>query len=582
MRLAGLSLPGIDKLPMKHPAVWLSVLAIMLVPVVAFAKTTDAAQLDVAKLVMGLAGGLAVFLYGMELMGDSLKQVAGNRMKKIIGALSTNRFAGVATGATTTAVVQSSSVTTVMVVGFITAGLMTMPQALGVILGANIGTTITGQIIAFKVTKYAMWMVAAGFFTAFIIKKPVIKRWALVVLGLGLVFFGLTLMSDAMKPLRTLQEFRDLMASGNSLVVAVLIGAAFTALVQSSSATTGIVIVMAADKLIPLDTGIALALGANIGTCVTAALAAIGKPREAIRAALAHAVFNTVGVIAITPFIPQFTSSLGALFPSADVARQIANAHTIFNVGNTIIFLPFLGYLAKALIRLVPDKRDPKAIGAKLDESLAATPSAALELAREEVFTMADTTRKMLVDSNAVALRADPASTARLGALHEEAIARNTAITKYLSRVTTERMSEEDAGELLALMGVATRLRSIGNILRYVLLEDVGVKLEGESAQAVTRYHAAVLDAFDAASEALRTYDDDAIARSLGVGSELDTIEDELRAKRLAEAVASDASADMQAYDRQLNVIEDLHRVYHHASSIARHLQEDRQARMAA
>ena len=567
----------------KTPVMWLSGLAVLMMPMAAWAKTTGSDDLDVAKLAMGLAGGLAVFLYGMELMGDSLKQVAGARMKKIIGALSSNRFAGVATGATTTAVVQSSSVTTVMVVGFITAGLMTMPQALGVILGANIGTTITGQIIAFKVTHYSMWLIAAGFFTQFIFKKPEIKKWALVVLGLGLVFFGLTMMSGAMKPLRSLAEFRDLMAGGNSLVVAVLIGAAFTALIQSSSATTGIVIVMAADGIIPLETGIALALGANIGTCVTAGLACIGKPREAVRAALAHSVFNIAGVILITPFIPQFTAGLQWAFAEADVARQIANAHTVFNVANTIIFLPFLGGFAKLLTRLIPaSKEEASRIGANLDESLAATPSAALEVARAEVVAMAAATRKMLELAPLISLHSDATAAATMGGLHVEALARHAAVSKYLTRVTTEKMSGEDADALLELMTAASKVRSIGNVLRHTLVAENPVPLKGEAATLVVKYHGLVLKGFDGAVRALGMADRAAAAQALALESELDELDHQARQQKYSEATSAEVRADLVAFDKQLAVIEDLRRVYDHSASIARHAGEQDAQRIAA
>ena len=577
------NLPALfQSIPMKKATMWMAGIAVLMIPMVAMAGESKSADLKLAPLIMGLAGGLAIFLFGMELMGDSLKQVAGDRMRKIIGALSSNRFAGVATGAGTTAVVQSSSVTTVMVVGFITAGLMTMPQALGVILGANIGTTITGQIIAFKVTHYAMWLIAAGFFTHFVVKQPQIRKWALVFLGLGLVFFGLTLMGDAMKPLRGLAEFRDLMAGGNSMVVAVLIGAAFTALVQSSSATTGIVIVMAADGIIPLETGIALALGANIGTCVTAGLAAIGKPREAVRAAVAHAAFNILGVVLVTPFIHQFTAALEWAFVGADAARQIANAHTVFNVANTIAFLPFLGGFAKLLVWLVPDKKESDAIGAHLVESLASTPGAALELARTEILALADNTRQILSLAPAIALHADDEAAVRVGALHQQAQERHAAISKYLTLVTTERMSSEDADDLLELMGVATRLRSIGNVVRFALPGHGAVELRGEASDYVKTYHAAVQESFDAAIEAMTHADADAAPGSLAVEDRLDALDHDIHTKRRAEAVSDESGADLVVYDKQLSVIDDLRRVYFHASSIARDFAVDDSRRMAA
>jgi len=244
---------------------------------------------------MQLFGGLALFLFGMEQMSDSLKAVAGEKMKTILSKLTTNRVSGALTGALVTAVIQSSSVTTVLVVGFISAGLMSMSQSIGVIMGANIGTTITAQIVAFKVTKYALLMISVGFTMLFFSQQHKIKQYGGMLMGLGLVFFGMGVMSEAMHPLRSYQPFLDLMVNMSNPLLGILVAAAFTALVQSSSATTGIVIVMASQGFISLPAGIALAFGANIGTCVTALLAAIGKPREALRAAAVHVLFNVLG-----------------------------------------------------------------------------------------------------------------------------------------------------------------------------------------------------------------------------------------------------------------------------------------------
>ncbi|MDH3900994.1 MAG: Na/Pi symporter, partial [Gammaproteobacteria bacterium] len=265
---------------------------------------------------MTLFGGLALFLFGMEQMADALKAVAGERMKIILAKLTTNRFMGAATGAFVTAIIQSSSVTTVLVVGFITAGLMSMAQSIGIIMGANIGTTITAQIVAFKVTKYALLMVAAGFGMLFFSKQEKIRQYGGMLMGLGLVFFGMSVMSEGMRPLRSYQPFLDLMTSMETPLIGILIAAGFTGLIQSSSATTGIVIVMATQGFITLQAGIALAFGANIGTCITAMLAAIGKPREAVRAAVVHVLFNVFGVLLWLGLISQLAEFVTWLSPS--------------------------------------------------------------------------------------------------------------------------------------------------------------------------------------------------------------------------------------------------------------------------
>ena len=277
------------------------------------AETVDVAEVDLVLLLIGLFGGLAIFLLGMERMTEALKLVAGDRMRDILGKLTANRFMGMVTGAGVTAVIQSSSVTTVLVVGFISSGLMTFTQSIGVIIGANIGTTITAQIIAFKVTTYALLGVAVGFGMTFFSKRPDRQAQGTALMGLGLVFFGMSLMGEAMEPLRSSETFIDAMTRLESPLFGIAVGAAFTGLIQSSSATTGIVIVLAQQGLITLETGIALILGANIGTSITALLAALGKPRDAMRAAVAHTLFNVGGVVIWIPFIGIMASAVSSV-----------------------------------------------------------------------------------------------------------------------------------------------------------------------------------------------------------------------------------------------------------------------------
>ena len=239
--------------------------------------------MEIGSIIMGLMGGLALFLFGMDQMSDAVKIMAGQRMKDVLGQLTTNRVKAASAGAFITAVIQSSSVTTVLVVGFITAGLMTLTQSVGVIMGANIGTTITAQMIAFKVTRLALVLVTVGFAILFTSKRQRTKQIGTAIMGVGLIFFGMNLMSEATEPLRGYPAFVDAMGNLDNLMLAVLIGAGFTALIQSSAATTGVVIVLASQDLVTLETSIAVIFGANIGTCITALLASIGKPTRPYR-----------------------------------------------------------------------------------------------------------------------------------------------------------------------------------------------------------------------------------------------------------------------------------------------------------
>lgn len=305
---------------------------------------------------LGLIGGLALFLFGLQQLTGGLKAAGGSAMKQVLSKLTRNRFSAALAGTLVTAVIQSSSVTTVLVVGFISAGVLSFANSIGVILGANIGTTITAQIIAFKITESALLLVAVGLVLQLIAHRQAWRHYGTILIGLGLIFLGMEAMSDATRPLRDYQPFIDAMAALRNPVAGILVGATFTALVQSSSATTGIVIILASQKVIPLEGGIALVLGANIGTCVTALLSTVGAPRAALQAATAHVIFNVAGVLLWIAFIPALGGLVQSISPPLDVARQVANAHTIFNIANAVLFIGFTPQLARLIQRLIPEK----------------------------------------------------------------------------------------------------------------------------------------------------------------------------------------------------------------------------------
>ena len=279
------------------PYLWLT--TVFLVFSTAFAQQSPelAQGVDWLQLGMGLFGGLALFLGGLDLLSEGLKKAAGSTLRNILQKLTVNRFMGAITGAFVTAVLNSSSVTTVLVVGFVTANVMTLAQSVGVIMGSNIGSTMTAQLLAFNLSAYSLILVSVGFFMTFASKTERPKYFGMMIMGLGLVFYGMGLMSEGMKPLRSYEPFLDILASMENPLLGILAGAVFTGLVQSSAATVGIAIAMASEGLLTLPAGVALALGANIGTCVTALLAALGKPAEAVRAAVVHISFNIVGVL---------------------------------------------------------------------------------------------------------------------------------------------------------------------------------------------------------------------------------------------------------------------------------------------
>jgi phosphate:Na+ symporter len=321
-----------------------------------------------AAMIFLLLGGLGMFLYGMKMMSDGLERLAGDRMRRVLEVLTNNRFAGVGVGMGVTSIIQSSSATTVMVVGFVNAGLMTLLQATGVIMGANIGTTITAQLIAFKLSDVAPVILFAGMLMSVFVKKRAIERIGNIILGFGVLFVGLSLMAQAMKPLQDSEAFRSFLVSFKSPVVGVLVGAAFTAVIQSSSASIGILQTLAMIGLIGLDSAVYVVLGQNIGTCITAIIAAIGKNTNSKRTAGIHLMFNITGTVVFLVLLALFPRIVGIIesLSPGDVSRQIANFHTLFNVSMALLLIGFAKQMVWLIEKIVPDRHDPDKVERKL------------------------------------------------------------------------------------------------------------------------------------------------------------------------------------------------------------------------
>ncbi len=309
--------------------------------------------------VLGLLGGLALFLYGMQMMSNGLEDAAGNKMKKILEKLTSNRFLGVAVGAGITAVIQSSSATTVMVVGFVNSGMMTLRQAVWIIMGANIGTTVTGQLIALDIGAIAPLIAFLGVAAVVFLKNEKIHHIGKIFAGLGVLFIGMEMMSEAMMPLRESQVFIDLMTKFSNPILGILAGAVFTAIIQSSSASVGILQALAMSGLIDFKAAVFVLFGQNIGTCITAVLAAIGTNRSAKRTTIIHLSFNVIGtaVFTVACLLLPVTDWVAELTPF-NMSQQIANMHTIFNVTTTLILLPFGNYLAKFAEKILKEHKE--------------------------------------------------------------------------------------------------------------------------------------------------------------------------------------------------------------------------------
>jgi phosphate:Na+ symporter len=580
--------PGLDK---SMPRFLLAALATMAVLAVApaFAASAPDAGIDGFNMGMKLLGGLALFLYGMEQMADALKAAAGERMKLVLAKLTTNRFMGAATGAFVTAIINSSSVTTVLVVGFITAGLMSLSQSVGVIMGANIGSTITAQLIAFKVTKFALLMVAVGFGMLFTSKQEKIRQYGGMLMGLGLVFFGMGVMSEAMSPLRSYQPFMDLMAHMENPLIGMLVAAGFTGLIQSSAATTGIVIVMAAQGFITLEAGIALAFGANIGTCVTALLASIGKPREAVRAAVVHILFNVFGVLLWVGFIPQlaaFVTWLSPLHPelagadrlAAEAPRQIANAHTIFNVANTFIFIGFTSQFARLAEWLVPDKPVEEIIIAQpkyLDEELLETPSLALDRVRLEIGHMGDRVKEMLEGIMTAVINGDRMMLKNIAKIDDEVDILHGHIVTYLGRISQKALTEEQTRVLVNLMAATNDLENIGDIIETDLVYlgnegiDEQVSISEETRELLRKLHHVVSITAELAIDAVMENDERAAQEVIAMKADINRLMDSAAMHESKRLVAEEPNR-LAAYTLEIDIIEKLKRIYYFSKRMAK------------
>jgi len=414
-------------------------------------------------LIFSLAGGLGLFIYGIYLMGDGLQKAAGDRMRGLLKALTTNPVMGTGVGAGITALVQSSSATTVLLVGFVNAGLMTLKQSIGVIFGANIGTTITAQIIAFKLTDLALPAIAIGVGLHFFSKKKYWRDIGYFFLGFGMSFLGLKIMASQVKPFSDNPAVRQIFINlSNNPVLGVLIGALFTAIFQSSSVTTGLVVTLATLGLIDINAAIYLILGCNIGTCITAMLASIKTNVSARRVAVVHVLFNIFGTVVALLLLPIFKSLV--LRTSGDVARQCANFHTVFNVTNTIIFLPLINYFAKLATKIVPGEDIEVDLGPRyLDKHLLNTPAFAFEAATKEVVHMATISKEMVEDAmsgffqhNKKALSSVERKEAAVDGLQE-------AISQYLIELTQKELSEEISKKIPSMLHTINDIERVGD-----------------------------------------------------------------------------------------------------------------------
>jgi phosphate:Na+ symporter len=443
-----------------------------------------AGGLNLVEMLGLLGAGLALFLFGLQLLTDGLKAIAGASLPAVLARMTSNRFKGVLAGAGITALLNSSTITTVLLVGFVSAGLMTLGQTVPMIMGANIGSTFTAQIIAFNVSKLTPFMLALGFLGYAFARRKVLHETGGVILGLGLLFLGIQYMGEATQPLRAYQPFIDAMQTMKNPLLGIVIGAIFTAVVQSSAATLGIIIALSSEGLMPLEAGIPLILGANVGTCGTALLASIGKSAEAARVGVVHLLFNVLGVLMFVFLIPQTAQLVRLISPSApelegtarlaaETPRQVANTHTIFSVASTLVLIWFTAPLARLAERIVPARGVPLESAGDpryLDDASLTAPSLGLEKVRLEVARLGELVLHMTRRGLAAAIEgaAQDLDAVRKDATEVDRLA--GAILQYIGKVSEDEHSESDSRQIIGLIETVNNLEGIADVVSMNLI----------------------------------------------------------------------------------------------------------------
>jgi phosphate:Na+ symporter len=546
---------------------------------------------DWLDLGLGLFGGLALFLAGLQQLSEGMTKAAGDALKTVLGTLTTNRFTGAITGAFITGILNSTTVTTLLVVGFVSGGMMTLAQSVGVIMGANIGSTVTAQLLAFNLSQYSLGPVALGFFMLFTAEREKVKYYGMMLMGIGLVFYGMGLMSEAMTPLRSYEPFLDVLQSLENPVAGIIAGAMFTAVVQSSAATVGIAIAMASEGLLTLPAGIALALGANVGTAVTTALMGImsAGSTDAVRTSVVHVAFNVLGVIVWLPLIwllvdiavwvsPSSTELEGSARAAAEVPRQIANANTFFNIINTVIFIGFTGWFARLAEWIVKEPPEEQGIIIKpqyLDKAAIIVPTVALQQARLELGRVGGIVLEMFKMMDPALPQRDQKVLNDVERRDDEVDILEAAIINYLAKVRSGTLSAQESLEFQGLMTAADNLESLANVIEtdLVALARKAAKLKVQSGQEtqlmLSQLYRSVLDAVEHTVLAVRMNNQRA-AESVVLLENSITEQAENLISRKAERLTAEDEEYLQLVRLEMSYIDHMRRIYDLAKRTAK------------
>lgn len=526
--------------------------------------------MDIALPVLG---GLGLFLYGMNLMGMGLQKAAGEKLKRLIEILTNNRLMGVIVGALVTMVVQSSSATTVMVIGFVNAGIMNLTQAVGVIMGANLGTTVTAQLIAFNLTDLAPLAVAIGVGAWIATSKKRAKNLAEIFIGFGILFIGMDMMSSGLKPLAGSPVFKNIIISLNDPFLGILVGLGLTTIVQSSSASIGLLQALASQGLISLNIAFPILFGDNIGTTTTALISSVGTNKTAKRAAIIHFLFNLIGTIIFMTILRRPIEAIVLRVSPGDIQRQIANAHTLFNLINVIVQLPFAGLLVKAANKLVPGDEEEVGVGVKyLDPRIIETPSIALGQVTKEVLRMG----KIVEDNLALASKAfknkDEKMTSEVFSQEKVINRLERDIIEYLVELSNAPLTDEQHTQVNVLINVVNDIERVGdhsdNIAELSQSAiDERLFFSDEAIEEFDNISGKSREVFKKTLEALADIDFDKAREVLKLEEEIDDLEREYRTNhidRLNKLLCQPSSGVVF-----LDLLSNLERISDHSSNIS-------------
>lgn len=533
------------------------------------------------ELIFMVVGGLGIFLYGMENLSENMQKLAGNKLKSIVHMLTKNRIMAILLGTVVTVVVQSSSISTVMFIGLVNASIMNLTQAIGLIIGANIGTTVTGWVLVLKIGKYGLPMAGVGALIAMMSKNEKTKSKARLLMALGMIFMGLEFMGNGFRPLRTMPEFVEMfqrfeVTGIGSVILVASIGAILTALVQSSSATLGITIALAAEGLINYQTGAALVIGLNIGTTVTALLASIGANANAKRSAWSHTLINIIGLMWILPLYRVYTGAMAQLVdPVADITRYIAISHTVFNVINALAFIPFIHVLARFLERVIPDTAETEMI-THLDIRMVNTPIVAIEQTKEEVMGMGNDIKTMFTSLNKYILGEGKEDTRDyLVSCEEKLDLVQKEITDINFALLKEDLKENDVRLTRENIEVADEYETVSDYITRISkslhkLEENDILLNTTKKETLDNLHLKVEELFNYVNGAYETGNKDILIEAMNRSAAIKELYKKARREhmeRVAEnkmpAMLSTAYMDILNYyrrikDHMVNVVETL------------------------